>query len=83
MDYSVTVKEIGDYWGDVYGQEVYDEHGKMLYNVHNLTDCPEDAVIYRDLFSAYDWIDAIKFGMKLAEQGYDSIVVNDVTEEQE
>lgn len=43
------------------------------YRVHNLWDCPEDACIDRDLFSADDFIAAVKFGMLLAQDGYTGI----------
>lgn len=84
MDYVINYKEGVDNFYDSYWQELRDSlNGDQLYYVYDLTDCPEDAVIGRDLFSAYDWIDAVRFGMKLAELGYDKIVINNVTEEQE
>jgi hypothetical protein len=43
------------------------------YYVHNLCECPEDACIGRDLFSADDFIAAIAFGMRLAQDGYTGI----------
>lgn len=43
------------------------------YCVSNLWDCPEDACIDRDLFSADDFIAAVKFGMLLAQDGYTDI----------
>ena len=43
------------------------------YRVSNLWDCPEDACIGRDLFSADDFIAAVKFGMLLAQDGYTGI----------
>ena len=43
------------------------------YHVTNLWDCPEDACIGRDLFSADDFIAAVKFGMLLAQDGYTGI----------
>lgn len=52
--------------------EVRDNHGstRTIYSVHNLTDCPEDAIIGRSLVSAEKVIDYIKYGMRLAAQGY-------------
>lgn len=43
------------------------------YHVSNLWECPEDACIGRDLFSADDFIAAVKFGMLLAQDGYTGI----------
>lgn len=43
------------------------------YRVSNLWDCPEDACISRDLFSAEDFIAAVNFGMLLAQDGYTGI----------
>ena len=55
--------------------------GKIIYSVCNLTDCPEDAIIARDLVSAEDIIDWIKYGMNLAAEGYNDIVVDYKLEE--
>ena len=43
------------------------------YYVSNLWDCPEDACIGRALFSADDFIAAIRLGMLLAQDGYTGI----------
>ena len=60
-----------DDWG-MCSQEVYD--GKsQLFRVYDLTDCPEDAIIGRDLFDAYQWLKAVRYGMELAKQGYTSV----------
>ncbi len=64
------VDEEGD-WG-MCRQEVYDGE-RQLFRVHDLTDCPEDAIIGRDLFDAYDWLRAVRYGMELAKQGYTSV----------
>lgn len=52
--------------------EVRDNHigTRTIYSVYNLTDCPEDAIIDRSLVSAEKIIDYIKYGMRLAAQGY-------------
>ncbi|CAB1251538.1 protein of unknown function [Ruminococcaceae bacterium BL-6] len=50
---------------------------KEKFNCCNLDECPEDAIIGRDLFDANDYLDAVEFGMKLAKQGYDSIEVEE------
>lgn len=33
-----------DYYGFCKGEEVYDGN-KLLFDVYNLTDCPEDAIV--------------------------------------
>lgn len=58
-------------WG-VRGQEVFDGNNQV-FSVYNLNDCPEDAIIGRSLFDAYDWARAVRYGIKLAGQGYTNI----------
>lgn len=53
------------------------EDEKVSFSVYDLTDYPEDAVIGRDLFTGYDFIEAIKLGFRIAKRGYDEIVVED------
>lgn len=60
-----------DDWG-MRSQEVYD-NGRQLFRVYDLTDCPEDAIIGRDLFNAHQWLRAVRYGMELAKQGYTSV----------
>lgn len=50
-----------------------DEAG--FFRVCNLNESPEDAIIGRDLFDAEDFIDAVRFGMDLRENGYTGIHV--------
>jgi hypothetical protein len=75
-----TIRNINDrYFGDFYRQEVIDdETGKTVYSVQDLTDCPEDAVIYRDLVSAYQFLDFVRYGIELASQGYTDIVAEEI-----
>jgi len=63
-------------WGDY-------ENEKIRFYAYDLSDCPEDAVIGRDLFDADDFIHAIQVGFDIAKQGYDAIVVNEVPWEDE
>lgn len=60
-----------DKWG-MCSQEVYDG-GSLLFRVYDLCDCPEDAIIGRDLFDAHQWLEAVRYGMELAKQGYTSV----------
>ena len=48
---------------------------RIEYRVANLWDCPEDACIHRDLFSADEWLDTLRLGMTLAQEGYNEIHV--------
>lgn len=74
LKYSETEKNghtIQEVWSDTPG-------AKMYMNFHDLDECPEDAVIGRDLFDASDYINAIRFGFRLANIGYDEIVVKEL-----
>ena len=74
------------YHGDdyIYRQEVIDaETGKTIYSVQDLTDCPEDAIICRDLVSAYDFVDFVKLGIRLGIAGYNDIDIEEVEGEDE
>lgn len=67
--------EIEDEYGCC-GQDVMDPDREVAgYYVHDLWDCPEDAVIYRDLVSAHQWLDFINEGIQLAKMGYDRAVL--------
>lgn len=70
-EYVIKEKESYDYYYDF--QKVVDEDGKVLFDVYNLAECPEDAIIGRSLFDAYDWVNAVRFGIELAKQGVDGI----------
>ena len=64
-------------------QFVKDEHGNVEFGVHDLSDCPEDAIIGRCLFDANDWLNAVKYGMELAKQGYDEIEYVTIEDEED
>jgi len=61
-------------------QEVWsdNEDEKFYYRVDDLTEYPEDATIERDLFNGYDFIKAVRLGFRIAQRGYDNIVVKEV-----
>ena len=61
-------------------QKVWSENEdeKIQFFVQDLCECPEDAIIGRDLFSGHDFIEALRLGMKLAQEGYDSIEIEEV-----
>lgn len=69
---------INEYEGCRY-QSVTSEDENINYSVSNLDECPEDAIIGRDLFSADEYIGALKFGMELAKKGYDNILIERIT----
>ena len=58
--------------GYVIGERVHDNE-KLIFDVYDLTECPEDATIGRDLFTAHDFIKAVRYGIELAKQGYDEV----------
>lgn len=47
----------------------------MQFSVSNLCECPEDAIIGRDLFDADDYLRAVRTGMRLAQEGYTDLDV--------
>lgn len=63
-------------------QEVSDpESGKTLYSVYDMAvNCPEDAVICRDLVSAHQWLKIVNYGIELAKQGYDKAEFEEMVE---
>lgn len=51
------------------------DNDMMQFHVSNLCECPEDAIIGRDLFDAMDYIRAVRTGMRLAQEGYTDLDV--------
>ncbi len=45
----------------------------VLFSCSNLNDCPEYAIIGRYLFDGHNYIEGLKYGMKLSEEGYTEI----------
>lgn len=74
MDYELTLyqREEDDY---ITYQCLKNEDGKTIFSVCNLSETPEDAIIGRDLFSAGDYLDAVRLGIKLANFGYTDVVI--------
>lgn len=85
--FKMFIREYPDYNDPDYigRQTICDSYDHFLFCVSNLNECPEDAIIGRDLFTADDYIEAVKFGMKLRADGYDDIeVINvDIREEED
>ena len=61
-----------DYFDDITYEQLNNEE-KCLFSVCNLNECPEDAIIGRDLFDADDYLKAVRYGIELAKQGYDEV----------
>ena len=53
------------------------EDEKIKLRVSDLNECPEDAIIGRDLFDAEDFIRLLKLGFAIAKMGYDCITVEE------
>lgn len=57
-------------------QELWDpDLNQCLFNVANLWECPEDAIIGRDLFDASDVESMLELGILYNKEGYDSIKI--------
>ena len=59
-------------------QDVYSETDKgtvIEFRVCNLDECPENAIICRNLFNAEDFIKVLKLGMQLAKEGYTDLEI--------
>lgn len=54
-------------------QKVVDDAGNTYFEVYNLDQCPEDAIIGRDLFTGSQYLEAVWLGMRLAKEGYEDI----------
>ncbi len=68
--------EDDDGYGEVSYQKLYDKEEQVaFFTVSNLNECPEDAIIGRDLFDALDYIKAVRRGINLAKQGYTDVSV--------
>lgn len=58
-------------------QEIFNNEEHIRYSVCNLNECPEDAIIGRDLFDVDDYIKALKLGIELARKGYTDIKIKE------
>ena len=85
MKFKMEVKERKDSYGDVSAQTLTWNYDGIqgYYHVNDLCDCPEDAIIGRDLFSVWDFINAVELGMGLAAKGYTGIEVEEKEYEDE
>lgn len=76
MNLYVTINEEEDKYDPIiYAQDVScEDEPQVRYSVYNLIDCPEDAIIGRDLVSAEEYIKILELGMALGRKGYDCVV---------
>ena len=58
-------------------QEISNNEENISYYVRNLNECPEDAIIGRDLFDVDDYVKALKLGIELAKKGYTDIKIKE------
>ena len=55
-------------------QYLYDlDSGLEIFSVSDLSECPEDAIIGRDLTDARNIVDFIELGIKYAKEGYSEV----------
>ena len=75
----VTISTLmDDEWTVGYQRVTSPVDPRIYYSVCNLCECPEDAIIGRDLVGAHEWLDAVRLGMQLAREGVTEL---EVTEE--
>lgn len=72
--------ENSGFWGGSSHEIIDSETEETLFVASDLSECPEDAIIGRDLFDGYDYIKAVRYGLSLAEQGYTGIDIDFVQE---
>lgn len=73
--YDVVVNFERDVYYDIRYEYINNE--LMQFSVSNMDECPEDAIIGRCLFDAYDYLEAVKVGIELAKQGYTGLNITD------
>lgn len=65
-------------------QNITEENGiEVEFRAYDLCECPEDATLNRSLFNGYEYINALKLGMRLVQLGYDSIEVEHISDADE
>lgn len=64
-------------------QTIIDKENDINFGVSNLAECPEDAIIGRDLFNSDDYIRALNKGIELANKGYTKVVAGERIKEEE
>lgn len=64
-------------------QNIINKENDIYFGVCNLNECPEDAIIGRDLFDVNDYINVLNKGIELAKKGYTSVEIGKYEEEEE
>lgn len=81
--YKVKFYHDKDYYGHEFYHEIQnvteDPDVTVYFKAYDMCECPEDAMLNRDLFNGDDYIEAIELGMLLSNLGYDSIEVEHFT----
>lgn len=75
--FPMTLTQRHDFYDIVDFQELNWNHDNFQgnFSVYNLCECPEDAIIGRDLFDADDFIYAVRLGMDLRDKGYTDLQI--------
>jgi len=68
----IKVVEEGEEFGET-SHEVF-VNGESKWHIHSLSECPEDAIIGRDLIDGFDLLAAIKLGYEAAKRGEELII---------
>lgn len=71
-----------DYYGYERSQTINNKENDIYFCVYNLNECPEDAIIGRNLFTADNYIKALNEGIELAKKGYTSVEIGTYEEEE-
>ena len=81
MEKDLIVRQTYDFYDGIVGQDIIMDN-EEVFSVYNLNECPEDAIISRDLFNAWDFIKTIELGMKLAKEGYTKLNITTAESEE-
>lgn len=81
MEKDLIVYQKYDFYDGIVGQDIIMDD-EEVFSVYNLNECPEDAIISRDLFNAWDFIKTIELGMKLAKEGYTKLDITTAESEE-
>lgn len=73
-------EEFDDY-DSLRGQTLINKDEDIYFDVYNLDECPEDALIERNLFNADDFVRVLNKGIELAQKGYTKVIIGEVQTE--
>ena len=72
-----------DDYDNLRGQEISNDEEDVYFGVCNLNECPEDAIIGRDLFTADNYVEALNKGIELANKGYTRVIIGEAKKDEE